>query len=82
MIDVILDTLVDGFKLLPFLFTTYLVMEYLEHKTGEHTKQMVKKAGRFGPIIGSVLGIVPQCGFSAAASNLYSVAEFTTVSAG
>ena len=71
MIDVILDTLVDGFKLLPFLFTTYLVMEYLEHKTGEHTKQMVKKAGRFGPIIGSVLGIVPQCGFSAAASNLY-----------
>lgn len=71
MIDVILDTLLDVVKLLPFLFLTYLAMEYLEHKTGDRAETIVKKAGRFGPVIGGALGIVPQCGFSAAASNLY-----------
>lgn len=71
MIDVILDTLLDVVKLLPFLFLTYLAMEYLEHKTGDKAETIVKKAGRFGPVIGGALGIVPQCGFSAAASNLY-----------
>ena len=71
MIDVILDTLLDVVKLLPFLFLTYLAMEYLEHKTGNKAATIVKKAGRFGPVIGGALGIVPQCGFSAAASNLY-----------
>lgn len=71
MIDVCLDALLDTLKLLPFLFLTYLVMEYLEHKTGEKTERMIRKAGYFGPFIGSILGAFPQCGFSAAASNLY-----------
>ncbi len=69
--DVISDTLLDGIKLLPFLFITYLVMEYIEHKTSQKTAQIMKKSGKWGPVLGSVLGIVPQCGFSAAASNLY-----------
>lgn len=71
MLDVILDTLLDTIKLMPFLFITYLAMEYLEHKTGDKAEAMVKKAGKFGPVIGGVLGVLPQCGFSAAASNLY-----------
>lgn len=71
MLDVILDAFLDTVKLVPFLFLTYIVMEYLEHKTGERTQKLIKKAGSFGPVIGGVLGIVPQCGFSAAASNLY-----------
>ena len=71
MIDVILDTLLDVVKLLPFLFLTYLAMEYLEHKAGEKTTHMVRKAGKWGPLIGGLAGAVPQCGFSAAASNLY-----------
>lgn len=70
-LDVIADTLTDALKLLPFLFVTYLVMEYIEHKAGDKAEEMVQKAGRFGPFIGSILGVVPQCGFSAAASNLY-----------
>lgn len=70
-LDVIADTLIDALKLLPFLFVTYLVMEYIEHKAGDKAEEMVQKAGRFGPFIGSILGVVPQCGFSAAASNLY-----------
>lgn len=71
MIEVIEDTLIDGIKLIPFLFLAYLLMEYLEHKTGDKTKELVKKSGKFGPIFGGILGIFPQCGFSAAAANLY-----------
>ena len=71
MPEIIKDTLTDTLKLLPFLFLTYLVMEYLEHKTGEKTQHIIRKAGRLGPMLGGALGIVPQCGFSAAASGLY-----------
>lgn len=71
MPEVISDTLTDVTKLLPFLFLTYLAMEYLEHKTGDKAAALVKKAGHFGPAIGGLLGMVPQCGFSTAASNLY-----------
>lgn len=62
---------IDTLKLVPFLFLTYLVMETLEHKAGDKTHKVVKKAGRLGPIVGSLAGALPQCGFSAAASNLY-----------
>lgn len=72
MIEVIEDTLIDALKLVPFLFLTYLLMEYLEHKTGDKTKEVIKKSGKLGPLFGAILGIVPQCGFSAAAASLYS----------
>ena len=71
MFDTILDALWDCVKLLPFLFLTYLAMEYLEHKAGEKMQDAIQKSGKCGPIIGSILGAFPQCGFSAAASNLY-----------
>lgn len=71
MLDVIIDTLLDTVKLVPFLLLTYLAMEYLEHKTGQKAQELVRKAGRLGPVIGGALGVVPQCGFSAAASSLY-----------
>lgn len=71
IIDIILDSFIDSVRLLPFLFVTYLVMEYLEHKTGDKMQQAIRSAGKGGPMIGGMLGIFPQCGFSAAASNLY-----------
>ena len=71
MLEIIQDTLVDAIKLLPFLFITYLIMEYIEHKMGHKTKHAIKKSGKWGPIIGSVLGAFPQCGFSVSATNLY-----------
>lgn len=71
MLEILIDTLVDSIRLLPFLFIAYLIMEYIEHKTSEKSKQAIKKSGKFGPLIGGILGIFPQCGFSAAASNLY-----------
>ncbi len=69
--DAILDAFLDGIKLLPFLFVTYLLMEYIEHKTSGRTEQIMEKSGKWGPVWGSFLGLFPQCGFSAAASNLY-----------
>ena len=73
MKDIIIDALIDSLKLLPFLFVVYLIMEVLEHKSNSHTEKIIKKSGKFGPIIGSILGIFPQCGFSVMASNLYIV---------
>ncbi len=70
-IDVTQDAFLDTLYLIPFLFVTYLFMEWLEHKTGEKTQRAIEKAGTAGPIVGAVLGVVPQCGFSAAASTLY-----------
>lgn len=71
MLDVLIDTLIDGVKLLPFLFVAYLIMEILEHKTSSKTKNIIQKSGKFGPLLGGILGIFPQCGFSAIAANLY-----------
>lgn len=68
---VIWDSLSDSIKLLPFLFFTYLIMEYLEHMAGDKMQAAIRKSGKDGPIFGSILGAFPQCGFSAAASNLY-----------
>lgn len=71
MLEIIEETLIDAIKLLPFLFVTYLIMEYIEHKMGEKTKHAIKKSGRLGPFVGSILGAFPQCGFSVSATNLY-----------
>ena len=71
MLHVIEHTLIDTIKLLPFLFLAYLVIELIEQKSGDKTTELIKKSGKFGPVLGSLLGIVPQCGFSAAASNLF-----------
>ncbi len=77
MLEIIEDTLIDSIKLIPFLFITYLIMEYIEHKTKDKTKEAIKKSGKFGPLIGGVLGIVPQCGFSVSATNLYAARVIT-----
>jgi hypothetical protein len=71
MLDALLDAVLDSLKILPFLFLTYLVMEYLESHTEDRVRDLVKQAGWMGPFWGGLLGAVPQCGFSAAASNLY-----------
>lgn len=70
--EAVLDAVIDAIKLIPFLYLTYLFMEFLEHRTGERVVNAIGKAGRFGPLAGGLLGAVPQCGFSAVASGLYS----------
>ena len=69
--EVILHGFVDTLKLVLFLFLTYLLMEFIEHKASDKVKDAMGRAGNLGPVIGGVFGAVPQCGFSAAAANLY-----------
>ena len=71
MKEVFSDALVDSIKILPFLFITYLAMGFLEKVTSEKSKNLIKKADRIGPLWGSLIGVIPQCGFSAAASYFY-----------
>ncbi len=71
MLHVVEHTFLDTVRLIPFLFLTYLAMEYLEHKASDKMEGAVRKAGKWGPLLGSLAGVVPQCGFSAAASGLY-----------
>ena len=72
LFDSFSDALIYSVKLIPFLLVTYLLMEWLEQRTEEKQKQYMQSAGAFGPLAGGALGIVPQCGFSCVAANLYS----------
>lgn len=71
MLDIILDTLIDSLKMLPFLFVAFLLIELIEHKFSDKTKEIISSSGKFGPFLGGALGAVPQCGFSILATNLY-----------
>ena len=69
--EVVWHGFIDTLKLVLMLFLTYLLMEFIEHKASDKARHIMTKAGDFGPAIGGVFGAVPQCGFSAAAANLY-----------
>ena len=77
ILEILEETTLDTIKLLPFLFITYLIMEYIEHRTSDKVKKTIEKSGKFGPLLGGILGIFPQCGFSAAATNLYAARVIT-----
>lgn len=70
-LDILIDAIKDTLYLIPFLFVTYVAMEWLETKTESQAEAHIKNSGALGPIVGSALGLVPQCGFSAAAATLY-----------
>lgn len=69
VLDAILDGVIDTVKIVPFLFISFFIIEILEHKLNSNKK--LEKAGKFGPLFGSLLGIVPQCGIASIATNLY-----------
>lgn len=66
-----IHTIEETIKLIPFLFIAFLIIEFIEHKISKKNEKMLTKAGKFGPLLGSLLGLVPQCGFSVLATNLY-----------
>lgn len=70
--EVFVDGLLDTLKLIPFLFVTYLLMEYIEHKAKSRAEGFIQRSGALAPVVGGLVGAVPQCGFSSAAANLYS----------
>lgn len=72
MLDCILDGLIDTLKLLPYLFVTFLLLEWLEHKLSKKNQKILQKNKKYGPLIGSILGALPQCGFSTMAASLFS----------
>ena len=71
MIEVIKDTVIDTVKLIPFLWITFYFIELIEHKYQKKSQKIIQKSGKFGPILGGILGCFPQCGFSVMATNLY-----------
>ena len=77
MLHVLEHSVLDVLKLLPFLFVSFLVLEFIEHKTTNKTQNIIKKAGKLGPFFSGVLGAVPQCGFSAMASSMFSTKLIT-----
>lgn len=77
MLEILEHTIIDTIKLVPFLFVTYIIMELIEHHAGEKTERIIKKSGKFGPVLGALLGVVPQCGFSAVAANFYAARIIT-----
>ena len=70
LVDVLTESVIDTLKLIPFLFLTYLAMEALEHSASHHVRAAVEKSGKAGPVVGSIRGVLPQCGFSAMAATL------------
>lgn len=70
--DLLLDSFLDAAKLLPILFLIYLLIEYLEHENNNIIHALFAKTKRTGPILGGILGTIPQCGFSVIASELFS----------
>lgn len=71
-IDVFMDTALDSLRMLPFLFAAFLLIEALEHYSTAFINQILSKINKAGPLVGALLGCVPQCGFSVMSANLYS----------
>ena len=61
----------DTLTMLPFLLIAFLILEYIETKLEEKSSHIIQKAGKMGPMLGALLGIIPQCGFSVIGSNFY-----------
>lgn len=81
MFDLFLDSLLDGLKdgawSLPVLFVAYLLMELLERSQKLNEEILHGYSHRAGPLLGGLLGVVPQCGISGAAATLFSTGSVT-----
>ncbi len=81
MFDLFLDSLLDGLKdgawSLPILFVAYLLMELLERSQRLNEEILHGYSHKAGPLLGGLLGVVPQCGISGAAATLFSTGSVT-----
>ena len=71
LVHCIIHTLEEVLLLIPFLFIAFLIIEVIEHKLSSKSKKVIEKSGKLGPLFGGLLGMIPQCGFSVVATNLY-----------
>ncbi len=67
----------DLLGMLPLLFLSYLLMEWLEARAGEKTERAIARAKGWGPVIGGLLGVIPQCGISGAVAGFFSARVVT-----
>lgn len=72
ILDALTDAVFDTLRILPFLFAAFLALEAIEHYSNQLSNRLLTSVGKAGPFAGALLGCIPQCGFSAAAANLYS----------
>ena len=77
MEECLLDGLIDTLKILPYLLITFLLLEFIEHKFSKKNKEILSKNKKYGPVLGGLLGALPQCGFSSMAANLFSARVIT-----
>ena len=70
-LHILFHTLEHGLAILPFLFVAFVIIEYIEHKLEKKNLNVIKKAGKTGPLVGGLLGLLPQCGFGVVVTNLY-----------
>ena len=77
MKDCIMDGLIDTLKLLPYLFVTFIILEFIEHKLSKKNQKVLSENKKYGPFLGGILGALPQCGFSSMAANLFSARVIT-----
>lgn len=75
--DCLSHTFIEAAKMAPVLFLAYLFMEWLEHTGNNKLTSFVEKSKRFGPLFSSLLGLVPQCGFSGAIAGMYAAGTVT-----
>lgn len=78
IVDILTDTALDGLKMLPFLFGAYLLLEWIEHRASSKLRHRLSHSGRYSVPLGAAIGLIPQCGFSVAASNLFAGRLITT----
>lgn len=69
MLDCFIDGLIDTLKVFPFLLVSFYIIEILEHTINSNKR--LESSGKYGPVLGSLLGIIPQCGIASIATNLY-----------
>lgn len=77
MLHILEHTLIDSLKIVPFIFLIYLLIEYFEHKNNTKLSHKLMKSNRFGAVWGALFGIIPQCGFSVIAADLFSKRNIT-----
>lgn len=71
MWDVILDALIDSSIAAPFLLIIYLLIEWLESNSRAKATTVRLLNGKLAPLVAGGVGLIPQCGFSVMATDLY-----------
>ena len=77
ILDALLDAVKDGLLSIPVLFLAYLLMELLERSERLNEAKIRNTTRKTGPLLGALLGVVPQCGISGAAASLFSTGAIT-----